>query len=137
MTSLVALVYRLLDWLVDDQWARYNVVRKEGLVIRGEWKTGRLFVHGEELEPDGWAERVKPWGQLRNPTPKFRWGSESSENHRTALAILAWFLDEPEIRRYRADFATDVVCNFPEQDFELTFNYVGWKNGNVALWRWE
>lgn len=128
---------RFLDWVIDDRWANQNTVIEKGLVIRGDWETGRLFVHGEELEPTGWVDRAKPWGQLRNPTQKFRWGEDTPETREAALAILGWFLDEEELSLYLEDFATDVVAEFPERDFELTFNYVGWRNGNDAIWDWE
>lgn len=137
MTSVYERIVSVLDWAIDDRWANHNTVFENGLDVRGEWHTGRLFVHGEELEPEGWSERSKPWGQLRNPTRKYRWGEDATEDHRIATAILRWFLDEAEVASIREDFATEVVARFPPRDFELTFNYVGWRNGNAALWRWE
>lgn len=137
MATLADWLYRLLDWLIDDRWANHNTVLEAGLVIRGEWETGRLFVHGEELQSAGWEDREKPWGQLRNPTRKFRWGGDSSERREAARAILEWFLDENELAMYLENFTTEVVAEFPESDFELTFNFVGWRNRNNAVWRWE
>ena len=114
--------------LIDDQWANQNTVIKEGLHLRGEWATGQLFVHGEELHPVDWEEREKPWGQLRNPTSKFRWGEDSPANNAAVLAILQWFLDDHQLELYLEDFTTDIVAELPREDFEMTINYERWRN---------
>lgn len=137
MPTIAAWLYRLLDWIIDDQWANHNTVLENGLLIQGEWETGELFVHGVALRPTGWDDREKPWGQLRDPTRKFWWGDNSIESRETARAILEWFLDDQELSMYLDDFTTDVVAKFPKTDFELTFNYVGWRSGNYAVWSWK
>lgn len=137
MATLGDLLYRLLDFLTfSDQQANHNRVIKEGLVIRGEWEPGRLFVHGEELEPADWADREKPWGQLRDPTPKWRWGPDATDNRAAARAILEWFLDEPEVEAYLDEFAEHVVARLPQDDFEVTFNYERFRNHLLVGWSW-
>lgn len=136
MTTLWDRLARLLAAIVDEQWARHNAVIERGLHLRGEWASGRLFVQGEELEPPDWEDREKPWGQLRRPTPKWRWGETGEESRATARAILEWFLDEREASSYLEAFLNDIVSRLPRADFERTVNYERWRNRELSRRSW-
>lgn len=126
----------MLDSLtISDEQARHNRVIQQGLKLRGEWETGRLFVQGEELIPDDWEAREKPWGQLRDPTPKWRWGDATESNRAAARAVLSWFLEQREVETYLEDFE-DVVARLPQEDFEQTIDFERWRNKLFSRRSW-
>lgn len=137
MATLRKWFYRLLEALtISDRQARHNRVIEHGLQFRGEWESGRLFVNGEELIPADWEDREKPWGQLRDSTPKWRWGDDAEANRAAARTILSWFLEEYEVEIYLDAFADDVVARLPQADFERTVNFERWRNRLLTHRSW-
>ncbi|KXS43902.1 MAG: hypothetical protein AWU59_829 [Methanolobus sp. T82-4] len=124
--SIADKVLDVLDAVVDEKAARMSKVNGRGLEVRGVWETKELFIYGSPLTPEILDEHDIP----RN-ADKFHWGDDSEGSEMAATAILLWFLEKDEVLARKNLFLRDFVMEFPQEDFELLYNYVGWRNRNT------
>lgn len=91
-------------------------------VIRGEYKTGRVFI---SVTPYLSEIELKPNKSLKiiNHSPTgFAWGYSGSGPAQLALAVLVILLPKEDALALYQDFKRDIVSGFAQnEDFELSF----------------
>ncbi len=116
----------VLDAVTDDKYALMSKINGRGMEIKGLWDTKELFIYGFPVSPEILDEHNIP--RIAND---FKWGDNSDGSEMAALAILLSFLEKDEALQRKDLFLRDFVMMFPQEDFELLYNYVDWRNRNT------
>ncbi|MBP1909971.1 DUF6166 domain-containing protein [Methanolobus bombayensis] len=124
--SIADRVIDVLDALIDDKYALMSKINSRGMKIKGVWETKELFLYGLPVTP-----QILDQHSIPRSVDEFKWGDDSEGSDMAALAILLSFLEKDEALSRKNLFLRDFVMMFPQEDFELLYNYVDWRNRNT------
>lgn len=99
--------------------------------MKGEWKTRRVWIDGNELLP-GRSQKI-----VNHSPDGFNWGYGGSGPAQLALAILLSFLPEEKAILNYQNFKWDLIATLPQSDFEIVFNLEKYKGEKMKKEEYE
>jgi len=89
--------------------------------ITGNWQSRQIWLDEKLLSPS-----ASQW--LRNHSPDgFNWGYGGGGPAQLALAILLELYGKEFAQQHYQDFKFEFVAALPQADFDLDYNFDGWK----------
>ena len=88
--------------------------------LQGEWKSGRVYLQGVELQP-----MLMP-GIVHRRAARFSWGTYGAGAGELAMAILTQFVSPQKARALCEAFRCDVISQLPQTDFTCDVDVRRW-----------